>query len=421
MNTKTVLATLMLAVSALSFAYQAEGRYRQEIRNPSRGQSYTLIRTLDLNTDGTAKLTTEYRGDRPRVDLLVRDDYGSIMERVSSSRVVYHSGNWRQSGNRVSLNLDRMMWSRDVRNVRSSFEFDLNRDDLVAVRQDTGNYGDRLMRLRISERFRPGNDSDSRRIRGTYGWGEEVKSQEGESIYFRQLRLNEDGSAEMMSEYVGGRPRMERSLLDTYGSLFAQVVANRRITHRGKWRESDGRVYVDLDRLSAGSFPQNVRSSFRLDPRGNELLVLDSDRQDYGSRNVRFRRDWNPRRITGPSTGPRPPVFESINTIEYDQVSNGGGFLSREGTVARELRQARLILRKNGDFELRVRGQGEWIIRGRYEMTNANTVQLEAYEAEGIRGILTGQATLSEDKELRKINLRGEIRGGRTTLTFDGR
>jgi hypothetical protein len=280
------------------------------------------------------------------------------------------------------------------------------------------------MRLRLSERFRGSNEPDPRRLRGTYGWGEDVKSQEGESIYFRQLRLNEDGSAELVSEYSGARPRMDRSLLVTYGSLFAEVVSNRRITHRGKWRVSDGRIYVDLDRLAGGSgnpFGQNIRSSFRLDPRGNELLVLESDRQDYGSRDFRFRRDWSPRRITGPVTGPRPPVFESNNTIEYDQVSNGGGFLNREGTVARELRQARLILRKNGDFELRVRGQGEWINRGRYDLTNSNTVQLEAHEAEGIRGILTGQATLSEDKKLRKITLRGEIRGGRTTLTFDGR
>lgn len=421
MNIKTVLATLMLAVSAVSFAYQAEGRYRQEIRNPIRGENYTLIRTLDLNADGTARLTTEYRGDRPTVDLLVRDDYGSIMERVSSSRIVYHSGTWRQNGNRVSLNLDRMMWSRDTRNIRSTFEFDRNRDELIALRQDTGNYGDRMMRLRLSERFRPGNEPDPRRIRGTYGWGEDVKAQEGDSIYFRQLRLNEDGSAELTSEYAGARPRTDRSLLDLYGSLFAQVVANRRITHRGKWRESDGRIYVDLDRLSSGSFPQNIRSSFRLDPRGNELIVLESDRQDYGSRDFRLRRDWTPRSVSGPISGARPPVFQSNNTIEYDKSANGGGFLNREGAVARELHQARLILRKNGDFELRVRGQSEWIIRGKYDMENDTTIKLEGYEAEGLRGFLSGQATLNRSKELRKISLRGEIRGGRTSVTFDAR
>lgn len=417
MNIRTVFAGLLLAASALSFAWPPEGKYRQEVRNPMRGESYSLIRTLDLNTDGKAKLTTEYKGDRPSVDLLVRDDYGNIMERVSEHRIVYHSGTWRLNGNRIVVELTRLKAGGDERNVHSAFEFDLNGEELLAKSQDTGDYGDRPMRLRLTEKFRSSGEPDPKRLRGTYGWGEDVKAEDGESLYFRRLRLNDDGSAELVSEYSGARPRMDRQYLDAFGALFAEVVSNRKITHRGKWRESDGKIFVELDKLGGGAFAQNIRSAFRLDPRGDELLVLDTDRTDYGSREFRLKRDWTPRRIGDRDDG--PPRLEPRKTTELDQDVNGGGFLNREGSRARELRQARLILRKNGDFELRVRGDGEYVLRGVYNLKSDTTVELEVREADGHRGLVTGTATFSKDRQLRKISIRGDLQGQRMSLTFD--
>lgn len=417
MNIRTVFAGMLLAASALSFAWPPEGRYRQEIRNPMRGESYSLIRTLDLNTDGRAKLTTEYKGDRPSVDLLVRDDYGNIMERVSDHRIVYHSGTWRTNGDRIEVELTRLKVAGEERNVHSAFEFDLDRDELIAKRQDTGDYGDRMMRLRLSEKFRSDGEPDTKRLRGTYGWGEDIKADGGESIYMRHLKLNENGSAELVSEYSGERPRLDRQYLDSFGALFAEVVSNRKITHRGKWRESDGKIFVELDKVGGGAFAQNIRSAFRLDPRGDELLVLDTDRTDYGSREFRLKRDWTPRRI-----GVRGDAYQGLvsrNTTEFDQVASGGGFLNREGSKARELRQARLILRKNGDFELRVRGDGEYVFRGVYNIKSDTVVELEVREADGHRGLITGTVTTSKDSRLRKISIRGDLQGQRMTLTFD--
>ena len=417
MNTRTVFAGMLLAASALGFGWPPEGRYRQEVRNPMRGESYSLIRTLDLNTDGKAKLTTEYKGDRPSVDLLVRDDYGNIMELVSENRIVYHSGNWRLNGNRIVVELTRLKAGGDERNVHSAMEFDLNGEELLAKSQDTGDYGDRMLRLRLSEKFRSSGEPDPKRLRGIYGWGEEVKAEGGESLYYRRLRLNDDGSAELTSEYSGARPRMDRQYLDAFGALFAEVVSNRKITHRGKWRESDGKVFVELDKVGGGAFAQNIRSAFRFDPRGDELLVLDTDRTDYGSREFRLKRDWAPKRIE--ERGDNYQGLLSRKTTELDQDVNGGGFLTREGSRARELRQARLILRKNGDFELRVRGDGEYVFRGVYNMQSNTSVQLEVREADGHRGLITGTATFSKDRQLRKISIRGDLQGQRMSLTFD--
>jgi hypothetical protein len=109
----------------------------------------------------------------------------------------------------------------------------------------------------------------------------------------------------------------------------------------------------------------------------------------------------------------------SRKTTELDQDVNGGGILNREGSKARELRQARLILRKNGDFELRVRGDGEYVFRGVYNLQSDTSVQLEVREADGHRGIVTGTATLSKDRQLRKISIRGDLQGQRMSLTFD--
>jgi len=420
MNIRTVFAGLLLTASALTLASPPEGRYRQEVRNPMRGESYSLIRTLDLNTDGKAKLTTEYKGDRPSVDLLVRDDYGNIMERVSDHRIVYHSGNWRRNGNRIAVELTRLKAGDDERNVHSAFEFELNGDELIAKSQDTGDYGDRMMRLRLSERFRSEGEPDLRRLRGTYGWGEDLKSEDGESIYVRRLRLNEDGSAELVSEYTGARPRMDRQYLDAFGSLFAEVVSNRKITHRGKWRESDGKILLELDKVGGGDFAQNIRSAFRLDPRGDELLVLDTDRTDYGSRDFRLKRDWSPRRIGGSSVSSLPPI-DNRRTTELELEADGGGFLNREGAPARQLRQARLILRKDGNFELRVRGEGEYVFRGLYDKKSETSVQLEIREADGHRGLVVGTVTLSKDRQMRKISVRGDLQGQRMSLTFDAR
>jgi hypothetical protein len=420
---RKVAPLLILVVLPLAAIGAPAGKYRQEIRNPFRGSDYTLVRTLNLFADGRAELYTEYRGDRPDVDGAVRDALGDLMRNLRDVKKIKHAGNWHVSRNRVQVELSRLDAGDDDRNVASDFEFERIDDELIARRQDSTDYGDRSLRLRMIQDWGRGpeeDDFDVKRHRGKYGWGTELKGEDGESFYIRRLELNTDRSAYLISEYSGKRPRLNKETTDDFGILFAEVVANKKITHRGKWAEENGRIRVDLTRVGGGDFAQNVSSSFVFDPRGDELILVEGDRSDYGSVSFRMRKDWSPGRLGDFPDEPKPSFGHRTYT-ELDISADGGGMLSHEGTKAREFDRARLILRKDGRFELRLQGDGSETFRGHYDLDRNNNVTLDAREAFGGSAAGSGEVNLNGRGGIGKIILRGDARGRRFTLNFTGR
>jgi hypothetical protein len=393
-------------------AYLPEGTYRQEIRSPFR-QDYTLVRTLHLNRDGSADLYTEYRGDRPSVDRQTREDYGDLMTEVRDHRRIHHRGTWRGDLRRVTVELTRLTAGGAVSTVHSAIEFDLSGDTLSARRQDTREYGSRLMRLRLENAFGDWDEPGYGRTRGTYGWSATLRSNGNVTRLTRRLRLYDNRSAELVSEYSGDRPRITRELQSEYGALLAEVASSRRITHSGRWSSDGRRIRVELERIGGGLFGQTVRSSFLLEDRGDELIVLEQDRGDYGSRIMRFRRDEFTSGDPWPGGG--TPV-----TTEVDETTTGRGTVSREGYRPQEVDWARVILRRDGRFEIRLRGREELAFRGTYDVGRL-FISLYANEAWGQSAGLAGRVSIRDNGEIGVIELRGEVRGDRVTVTFEGR
>lgn len=417
-----VLGVALCSAFSLAWAWPS-GKYREEIRNPFPRSDSSLVRTLNLYRDGKAELYSEYRGDRPEVNPAVRAVLGGLMNEVQDHRKIRHEGRWRRSGGRIVVELDRLDAGGDERRVSSTIEFEDTRQDLRAVRQDESDYGNRKMRLDPVEDWGgedQGDDIDTGASKGTYGWGEEVKAEDGRSYYIRRLKLNGDRSAELISEYKGSRPRVDQGVLDQYGVLFSQVAANRKISHKGQWREDRNGIRVELDRVGGGLFAERVSSTFLFDLNGDTLAPKETDRTDYGSRSVKLRKDWS----SDFDDRPRPPELPSPPSkgggTELDTAVDGGGMLSYEGTRARELGRARLILRNDGRFEIRVSGQANEVFSGRYDLDRNNRVDLEVRDAFGRSATGRGHATLRRG-DLGTIELRGTAGGRRFTLNFTGR
>jgi hypothetical protein len=416
------LGAALCALFSLGWAWPS-GKYREEVRNPFPRSDTSLIRTLNLYRDGKAELYSEYRGDRPEVNSAVRAVLGGLMNEVQDHRKIRHEGQWRRSGGRIVVELDRLDAGGDERRVASTIEFEDTRQDLRAVRQDESDYGSRRMRLDPLEDWGSedqGDDFDTGASKGTYGWGEEVKAEDGRSFYSRRLKLNGDRSAELISEYQGSRPRVDQGVLDQYGVLFSQVAANKKISHKGQWREDRNGIRVELDRVGGGLFAERVSSTFLFERNGDTLTPREFDRTDYGSRSVRLRKDWSSDFDDRPRPPDRPTPLPGGEGTELDTAVDGGGMLSYEGTRARELGRARLTLRKDGRFEIRVSGQGSEVFAGRYDLDRNNRVNLEVRDAFGRSATGRGHATLRKG-DLGTIELRGEAGGRRFTLNFTGR
>ncbi len=425
-----------------ALAFPPEGKYREEVRNPFRGQNVNLTKTLHLRLGGKAELYFEYKGDKPVLDLWITDEFGGLMEVVRDYRKLKHTGTWRPNGNRILVELTRIEAGDQQANLHSAIEFELFGDELQAKKQDKGDYGDRPMRFRLLERYDtapppgpnpgpgpvplpapgPGESFDPGKRKGNYAWAEEVAGANGPSLLVRRLKLNGDKSAELISEYLGDKPRLEQGSTSTFGALFAEVVARRKISHKGTWREVDGRVRVDLDRIGSGDFAQNVHSAFILDIQGKDLAVREQDGGDYGSRGSPFRRDFNPSAPSLPSipgkplpeTSPRPP-----NTMELDVEASGGGAVAFQGSKAMEVAKLRVVLGKNSRFEIRAKGSEEAVFKGAYELKNDGRILLEVAEAFGRPASGAGTLDLARGGKVRKLVLRGFAGDRRYTATFD--
>jgi hypothetical protein len=443
MTGKRVLLACLAATAATGALAFPEGKYREETRSPFRGDDSRLVRTLNLHPGGEAELYSEYRGDRPTVDYLILGESGELMREVREHRKIRHFGTWRLEGRRVHVRLDRLEVNDDRRSLGSDFEFEWDGDELVSRRQDTRDYGRRTMRLRQIERWRdydarddrydrydPRNDRyDPRSDRydprydrydtGSYTWSEEIKADRGPAFLVRRLSLRSDGSAELVTELTGSRPRLSRREVEEHGLLFAEAMANERIVHEGNWRaESGGRLRVDLSRVRGATLSQGVQSRFVFEPRDRELIAVEWDRADYGDKRPRFSRyggrpeDPFRDRYTRPSVSGRTDL-----SLEAD----GGGSWSFEGRRAEEPTWVQLILNRDGRFELRTNARGTGSIRGEYRYRDDERIELEAFEADGSSARGTGMAILDERGRLRRIEMRGDARGRRFTLNFTAR
>lgn len=432
------LAALGLAAAAMAFP--PEGKYREEIRNPLRGQNFSLVKTLHLRIGGQAELYFEYRGDKPVIDYSVVNAFGGLMEAVRDYRKLKHTGSWRMANGRILVELTRIESDGRQTNLLSNIDFELFGDELQARNQDRGDYGNQMMRLKLLERYDSeptpspspipapipggGSDFDPGRRKGSYAWAEEVPAKDGASLLVRRLKLNGDRSAELVSEYLGDKPQLDGKMTGQFGALFAEVVSRRKISHRGAWREVDGKVRVELDRIGSGDFAQNVRSVFVLEPKGGDLAVREQDEGDYGTRGGSYRKDWSPSAPSKPGTPNLPdrpaPTPRPAKTTELDREGPGAGSLSHQGTSARKLDTLRLVLMKDGRYEIRVRGEGEAVFRGRYEMRGPRQFTLDCSDALGSGAAGAGTLELRENGTVRSLTLRGSAGNRRFTLTFQG-
>jgi len=435
------LLAAVLASSVVAWAFPPEGKYREELKNPFRGQNFSLVKTLHLRIGGKAEMYFEYKGDPPVLDLWMVDEFGALMEGVRDYRKLKHSGTWKPSGNRILVELTKLEGGGREGSRHSAIEFELFGDELQARKQDKGDYGDRLMRLQLLERYDsapipgpgptpipvpPGESFDPSKRKGNYAWAEDVAGLEGPSVLVRRLKLNGDKSAELVSEYLGAKPRLEAGSSGQYGSLFAEVVARRKISHKGAWKEIDGKVVVDLDRIGSGEFAQNVHSRFVLGIQGKDLTVSEQDGGDYGSRGSPFRRDWSPSapslpQIPGPPGGPIGPTpnIRQPKVLEMDVQTAGNGTASHQGNPAVELSQARFTFAKNGRFEIRVKGSQEAVFKGVYELKGDDRLVLEVSEAFGRSASGAGTLDLGRGGAPRKLMLRGFAGDRRYTIAFE--
>jgi hypothetical protein len=98
------------------------GAFRSAAQTGYGREENRLIRVLRINQDGTAQLSSRFRGIEPTTS---RDNirlYGSLLIDIQKKKKIYHSGTWRVNGRRLEVSLNTLD-ERDRVDCRLVFEF----------------------------------------------------------------------------------------------------------------------------------------------------------------------------------------------------------------------------------------------------------------------------------------------------------
>ncbi len=117
------------------------GAYRTSAYSRWRGDDYRLIWVLRIQEDGSAQISTRYRGTDPQVRRESLSFFGLVLQEVQRRRKVIHTGTWREVGRRLEVTLTNLD-DRQRRECRFTFSFaDRDRKTLTTASWDRNYYG----------------------------------------------------------------------------------------------------------------------------------------------------------------------------------------------------------------------------------------------------------------------------------------
>ncbi len=140
------------------------GAYRTSAYSRWRGDDYRIIWVLRIQEDGSAQLSTRYRGTEPQIRRDSVSFFGLVLREVQRRRKVIHTGTWREVGRRLEVNLT--TWDdRQRGDTRFIFYFaDRDRKELTTVSWDRNLYGSSGFQF---ERIADSNADDDDRYDGS--------------------------------------------------------------------------------------------------------------------------------------------------------------------------------------------------------------------------------------------------------------
>ncbi|HRF59762.1 MAG TPA: hypothetical protein PLH94_07605 [Fimbriimonadaceae bacterium] len=270
---RSIVVVLGLVASATVFAQAYLGTYSRSERIRSDGRDFTLVQTLKIDRSGRAELTSEYRGDRPRITSGLVQAWGEILERVADSRRIVHAGGWFERKGKIEIRLD------NVRGLDCSFTFVADAREVRAEAKDNGIYGRNPMTLR---RDSGGNIPDNGRIEGTYR--NEFRLRDG-NRFQRELQLRRNGEAVMITENLGRNPNVTKEDRRLWGNILLALEYQRRFEHVGTWEMRGDRVTVRLTRV--GDRREECTLQFQVDRDGLRSVGIDDDAYGWESFTLR--------------------------------------------------------------------------------------------------------------------------------------
>lgn len=310
MRARNWILTLLLTLAAFagSSAQDFSGTHTGEQSSVEPGERYTLVRTLRIDRNGNAELTSQYRGDRPSVTKRAVDAFGWLLGDIARESLIRHRGTWREDRGRLRLSLRSIQAGSQTYSTNSEFLFEIQRSQLIAVDQDREHYGQQNLRLNFSGSG--GGQSGS--VVGTYEVRQDSRDRANEFTLIRTLRLDSNGTASLEWWYQGDEPNVSRNNLRLYGEILADMTPVRRITHSGRWSQNRNEIRIDLDRLGSRD---RVSSTLRFDLRGRDLVFDSWDRENYGSERLTFRPG------SSGGSGGRPPT-DAWSPVEGSYTMN---------------------------------------------------------------------------------------------------
>lgn len=271
--TRSILFFLAIFASAAVFAQAYLGTYSRSERIRSDGRDFTLVQTLKIDRSGRAELTSEYKGDRPRITSGLVQAWGEILERVADSRRVVHVGGWFERKGKIEIRLD------NLRGLDCNFTFVADGREVRAESKDNGIYGRNGMTLR---REGGGGGGDDGRVEGTYR--NEFRLRDG-NRFTRTLELRRNNQAVLTTENVGRNPVITKDDRRQWGNILLALEFQRRFEHVGTWEMRGDRIIVRLTRV--GDRREECTLQFQVDRDGLRSVGVDDDAYGWESFTLR--------------------------------------------------------------------------------------------------------------------------------------
>lgn len=279
---------------------------------------------------------------------------------------------------------DRVELSGRSRAQRFSVTFDADRRDGFPQRDDS-----------------PRRDND-REFVGIYRSTYSPRPGPNDYRIIRTMRINEDGSAEIVSRYQNRPPALTQENTRMHGTYLRNINDKRKITHSGTWRAFGRRLEVTLSNLE-GNTRMVSRMTFEFrDRERTELSTTAWNQNDYGSVGFQFKRvdkDFNddddsgqgndpgqtPNRLAGNySTRLRLPDADAEIERTLQLSVNGEARLVTEWVGGRSSRVGFRAVRELGRVIRGLENQRSVVHHGRWRYSN-NQIIVEFESLDRVR------------------------------------
>jgi hypothetical protein len=250
-----------------------------------------------------------------------------------------------------------------------------------------------------------GGGQGLRDLVGRFRSSDDLRGRESSTL-IRVLKLDDNGTVDLVSRYRGGVPFIGRDTERRYGRLVRDVSNRKKVTHSGTWRVA-GRQRIEVTFTSLDG--TRLDSRLTLEVRGtnrDQLVATDWDRALYGELPLQFTRmNANDRDDDDDGYGQTPDRVAGDYAVRL-RIPDTNGDIERRLTLSRD-GTATLTTQwmSNGRFEVSNRAEQEY---GRLLRFIANQRQIDQ----------SGRWQFRNNQVVIEFESRNDFRG-RNVMTFD--